>query len=204
MRGELRITKRNWKHFESSLDALTKEPYKIGDRVIKCSACKLTFHAEYLEGEKCPSCRQPFVPAVIETGVIRLGYDRKIVRPNVKKVRTVPKWWKQADFSGIAARWLTRLGVLGVALSAGLLVWAVMQPGVGWEGFCSWMSGTVFPGAAFRLEQAAGNLAELLGGMKAAANLAAEQLKSAVGALEQVAETMGGTIEELIYQLDRL
>lgn len=204
MRGELRIAKRNWKHFENSLDSLTKEPYKIGDRVVKCNECKLTFHAEYLEDEKCPSCRKPFVPAVIETGVIRLGYDRKIVLRSVKKAPTGQRWWNRVDLSRFAVRWLTWAGALGFVFSVGLLTAAVMTSGIGWDGFASWMSGAVLPEAALRLWQAAGSLMELPDGMQALAGQAADQLTPALGALKQLDAAIDTALTDLIYWLNRL
>lgn len=204
MRGALRITKRNWKHFENSLDSLTKEPYKIGDKVIKCSECKLIFHAEYLEGEKCPSCRKPFVPAGIETRVIHLGYDRKIVPRRAPKTPAGRNRWNQDVFFRRAVRCLNGLGTLGLVFSVGLLIWAVVQSGLGWEGWVSWMSGAVLPGAVFRLQQAAWPLAKLSEGMQALLGRIADQLTPTFGQLELVFEAVGATIEELIGRLEQL
>lgn len=201
MRGALRITRWNWEHFKNSLDSLTKEPYKIGDKVVRCSECKLTFHMNYLDGETCPGCGKVFVPAVIHTGVVHLGYGRKISVRRVRKGSPARKRWDQVAVSRFAVRWLTKAGMLGVSFSVGLLIWAVMESGIGLEGFASWMGECVFPGAVFRLQLAAGKLTELYDRMLMAAGTAAEQLTPAVGVLEQVAETMGEAVEDLIFWL---
>jgi len=83
MHGELIITKAYLEsRFQGERDLITYSPYRVGDRVVRCGACRAVIKSEYISNNRCPLCgRTPFLPAPvnpIQQGTITSGNIRSL------------------------------------------------------------------------------------------------------------------------------
>ncbi len=83
MREEMIITEADLaSRFQGERDLITYSPYRIGDRVVRCSGCRAVIKSEYVSNNRCPLCgRTPFLPAPVnptQQGVISSGNIRSL------------------------------------------------------------------------------------------------------------------------------
>lgn len=83
MRGEMIITEADLaSRFQGERDLVTYSPYRVGDRVVRCSGCRAVIKSEYISNNHCPLCgRTPFLPAPVntaQTNVITSGNIRTL------------------------------------------------------------------------------------------------------------------------------
>lgn len=155
MKGEVRVTRRNWRHFEDIVDSLTLEKYKIGDRVLRCSQCSITFHAQYLEDKYCPGCNKEFIPAEIQTKVIRMKLDGDAAKRGIRKIVLAGSRFKPECFVRYTVKTLTAIGIIGLALSCGVWTWAAMNSPGGIGASLERLAVLLKSGAGSRIGQAA-------------------------------------------------
>lgn len=83
MRGELIITQADLEsRFQGERDLITYSPYRVGDRVVRCSGCRAVIKSEYITNNCCPLCGcTPFLPAPVspaQPGTITSGNIRSL------------------------------------------------------------------------------------------------------------------------------
>lgn len=68
MNHELIITENDLRtRFNNERDMVTLSPYRVGDRVVRCSSCRAIVKSEFVSG-RCPICgHSPFLSAPVET-----------------------------------------------------------------------------------------------------------------------------------------
>lgn len=68
MNHELVITENELRtRFHNERDMVTLSPYRVGDRVVRCSSCRTIVKSEFISGG-CPICgHSPFLPASVDT-----------------------------------------------------------------------------------------------------------------------------------------
>lgn len=71
MNHELVITESDLRtRFNNERDMVTLSPYRVGDRVVRCSSCRMIVKSEFVSGG-CPICgHSPFLPAPVNTRVV--------------------------------------------------------------------------------------------------------------------------------------
>lgn len=56
--------------FNNERDMVTLSPYRVGDRVVRCSSCRTIVKSEFISGG-CPICgHSPFLPAPVSTRAV--------------------------------------------------------------------------------------------------------------------------------------
>lgn len=72
MNHELVITESDMRtRFNNERDMVTLSPYRVGDRVVRCSSCRTIVKSEFAS-RGCPICgHSPFLPAPINTSDVR-------------------------------------------------------------------------------------------------------------------------------------
>lgn len=53
--------------FSGEVDVITHQPYRAGDRIVRCSNCHTIIKTEYIDGGSCPLCNSPFRTTAFET-----------------------------------------------------------------------------------------------------------------------------------------
>ena len=71
MNHELVITEGDLRtRFNNERDMVTLSPYRVGDRVVRCSSCRTIVKSEFVFGG-CPICgHSPFLPAPVNTRTV--------------------------------------------------------------------------------------------------------------------------------------
>lgn len=71
MNHELVITEGDLRtRFNNERDMVTLSPYRVGDRVVRCSSCRTIVKSEFVSGG-CPICgHSPFLPAPVNTRTV--------------------------------------------------------------------------------------------------------------------------------------
>ena len=67
MHNEMVITDIDIKtRFQEERDLITYEPYRVGDRVVRCGNCRAVIKTEFVSNDTCPLCGcSPFIPALV-------------------------------------------------------------------------------------------------------------------------------------------
>jgi hypothetical protein len=67
MRNEMVITEADLNsRFQGERDLITYAPYRVGDRVVRCGACRAVIKSEFVTRNTCPLCgRTPFSPTPV-------------------------------------------------------------------------------------------------------------------------------------------
>ncbi len=67
MREEMIITEADLKsRFQGERDLVTYELYRVGDRVVRCGACRAVIKSEFVTDNRCPLCGStPFLPSPV-------------------------------------------------------------------------------------------------------------------------------------------
>ena len=78
MNYELVITEGDLRtRFNNERDMVTLSPYRVGDRVVRCSSCRTIVKSEFVSGG-CPICgHSPFLPAPVNTMVVETSATEK-------------------------------------------------------------------------------------------------------------------------------
>ena len=77
MNNELVITQANYESlFAGVRDVITHQPYRIGDRVVRCQHCRAIIRTEFVDA-RCPMCgASPFVSAYFNNNDSQPGASR--------------------------------------------------------------------------------------------------------------------------------
>ena len=121
MLNELVITQANYQsQFAGERDVVTHQPYRIGDRVVRCRNCLAIIKTEYVDGS-CPMCNTtPFVSVSFHGNASRQGGKHPNVvspRRNWNYRRPENTTWRRFEPFCRSRRMLMILLVLAVIIS---------------------------------------------------------------------------------------